>query len=1374
MALDASVFGLEGSGSYHKALISHLDDQVKREIYSLKDCLTSVNGSTPMGIFTTNALNIELEVNDNGLRSQDKKYQALFLKTSQLQDIHLGQEITISYVDPFPPWHVRRTQLQSKWNLLCHCMYCDVPWTFPGAISQSNKARYELKTFFKKLPDWEQWCLDEKNKYVLIKMHLRAMQMREKEGLEGFRGVDIAGNSKDVAYMKHINVLVMCYGALANAKEFRKWVNKAREVKLAEGSDSVQAHVKVLDIWLHHQEIQNTWDLAAERLTKFRKTEVVVRYCDLEPESYELYYRPVWDWLQELLLNCDIVSKMEWDARRLFKFDGGSRTWKRFIEEAWSANSWWSFQVSEDAAHSGKADFVNFKNVVWHESAAKIFESMAEYCRTGYTMVCGDGVRRWMYPIVLIKSADYEEQCPIPHDQLLDFDNKYLERTAKDTIEILNNARQKALISKADEEAELKKYSLRPCFNSFFKLAHSDPYAGVSFDDLHFQDSGVWGDHIFEHAKIQINNRSAVTKIDNRNKLSVRFKEFPRWSKLNHFDTGVMKLSFNDGSKHYDISRLFLFAAHDVIPEKEDKAAYTLLKVMRKYINMIMYSGLNVQTSDTIALGHSAIKNFVDMLKVYISLSPDVNKTFNVIKIHYHQHLYDDIENKGVLCGMSTKPNEKFHGPLRKIYLRQTNFKDTAKQIVRFEHQSVVATLIQDEIQILDRYEHGNPELPSDLETPIDNVHFTLGSKLKPVSFAQLEGKDLIFARIHIRLAEFMLTLLTTATNIVRVTYTAHDTVIPYQFLKIRYESLETWRLAVDILHCNPNFHGHPRYDYIIFSGILGPVFAQLHYLLLCNACDSQYLIALVQAYKIINTRSRIDKDLGLLRIRKEHNLEFISVQSIVRGAVVLPISSETDDKFVWDPLDGDMFLRVKKYFPGFTDDEGNISDASDDPEFVPYTLPDLEKITMHNLRQALKKVQDQNQQLLGHNSKLRMQNSDLKSQLALAKRHKNLGKTVGNADPNVNHELVVKLAKKYTVMVYPWPTSNLFMSFPPNNLPDPESPERFKDESAFEAGLINELHLYLNDRDLRKKAAEYSPFQKSVFFLHQAKQGRSLALHTIRECASIIMQGINVKAAVWVTKANLLRRNSTTLRLQLEFPGSSAILRAIFFNKQSLTLDQYSFNYGSSLIGMLWGVKSVNDSSIALSAILVRFLLSDDTEFVPIGKNSQLNYKKNFYSYCAFLNGSKGTNYIKQLYSFFNQRVFLGMPSAAVCSTNDDHKDDAVTQALLAIRLADSCPADTSSLPSIPINIDTDLIPTQFTAMEVEHIDESWPPKDNLTEIPQNMSNGNVQDRGRGWGRGRSWGQGQDRSRSDSQIQSQEASVPAPVRTTRNQKRVV
>lgn len=62
-------------------------------------------------------------------------------------------------------------------------------------------------------------------------------------------------------------------------------------------------------------------------------------------------------------------------------------------------------------------------------------------------------------------------------------------------------------------------------------------------------------------------------------------------------------------------------------------------------------------------------------------LDIDQPKSWNFIKLHYLLHMYDDIENKGSLRGMSTKPNEKFHGPLRKIYLRRTNFKDTAKQV---------------------------------------------------------------------------------------------------------------------------------------------------------------------------------------------------------------------------------------------------------------------------------------------------------------------------------------------------------------------------------------------------------------------------------------------------------------------------------------------------------------------------------------------------------------------------------------------------------------------------------------------------------------------------------------------------------------------
>ncbi|KAF9060741.1 hypothetical protein BDP27DRAFT_1452568 [Rhodocollybia butyracea] len=721
----------------------------------------------------------------------------------------------------------------------------------------------------------------------------------------------------------------------------------------------------------NYAEMQSTWDLSAERLTKFQKEEIL-----------------------ELLLNQDIVSQMEWDAQRLSKFDSESQTWKQFIKEAWSANAWWEIQsklpvgavplcivfyadksklssfgtekgypvivrcanlpmdirngagiaggrvvgwlpvVVEEAEHSGKADWANFKNAVWHEATGKIFESISGYSKTGYTITCGDNVKRNMFPCILIKSSDFEEQCVvcltrglrglcscvrclIPKGDLMNFETEYTMRTAQQTIDVLNDARQK--VSKGEEEEVLKKFGLRSILNTFFKLANSDPYASISFDDLHFF-VGIW-DHLFEEAKLQFSERNQMTEIDHQ------FKHFPRWRNLHHFGTGVMKNSFNDGSKHHDISKLFLFGAHNVVPETKNKAGYTLLKVMRKYINVIMYAGLDVHTTDTMILGRDSITSFVKTLKIYISQTADREKpkSWNsIIKLHYLRHLYDDIESKGVLRGMSTKPNEKFHGPLRKIYLRRTNFKDTAQQIVRIEHQNVVAAHIWDEIQNLDAFQKGDPDVPDDIEAVLDNIHFTLGSKCKPLSFGELEGRDVIFSRLHLRAGEFLSGILTTFNSQIQIKYTHHDIIILYQFLKVRYESLDTWRLATDYLRCNPHFRGEARFDFVIFKGIVDPVFAQMHYIFVCKARDQEYPLALVQSYKVVHARPRIDKDLGILRIRKGTQTELIPVSSIIRGAVVLPLASdnlaEANDMLVFDALDADMFLRIKNYYPGYTD----------------------------------------------------------------------------------------------------------------------------------------------------------------------------------------------------------------------------------------------------------------------------------------------------------------------------------------------------------------------------------------------------------------------------------------------------------------------
>jgi len=53
---------------------------------------------------------------------------------------------------------------------------------------------------------------------------------------------------------------------------------------------------------------------------------------------------------------------------------------------------------------------VTFKNAVWHKSFFKLLESAIKHAEMGYWFECGDAVQRWLWPLILILSADYEEQ----------------------------------------------------------------------------------------------------------------------------------------------------------------------------------------------------------------------------------------------------------------------------------------------------------------------------------------------------------------------------------------------------------------------------------------------------------------------------------------------------------------------------------------------------------------------------------------------------------------------------------------------------------------------------------------------------------------------------------------------------------------------------------------------------------------------------------------------------------------------------------------------------------------------------------------------------------------------------------------------------
>lgn len=62
--------------------------------------------------------------------------------------------------------------------------------------------------------------------------------------------------------------------------------------------------------------------------------------------------------------------------------------------------------------------------------------------------------------------------------------------------------------------------------------------------------------------------------------------------------------------------------------------------------------------------------------------------------------------------------------------------------------------------------------------------------------------------------------------------------------------------------------------------------------------------------------RSRKDKDLGLYRVRAVPRVdcEFIPVQSIIRGAMLVQDQDIPDEYLVVDVVDADMFMRLKSY----------------------------------------------------------------------------------------------------------------------------------------------------------------------------------------------------------------------------------------------------------------------------------------------------------------------------------------------------------------------------------------------------------------------------------------------------------------------------
>ena len=133
--------------------------------------------------------------------------------------------------------------------------------------------------------------------------------------------------------------------------------------------------------------------------------------------------------------------------------------------------------------------------------------------------------------------------------------------------------------------------------------------------------------------------------------------------------------------------------------------------------------------------------------------------------------------------------------------------------------------------------------------------------------------------------------------------------------MKVDYTSVVDWRTYTDQLRCNPSFFGHERYDHALVEDGGHHFFVQLLHPFQVRFGTRLHSLAYVKTYcRPPGRMRRKDKDLGIYRLQLQASqYQIISLESVVRGALIVSDVDCSEEYFVVDTVDTDMFLRMKQ-----------------------------------------------------------------------------------------------------------------------------------------------------------------------------------------------------------------------------------------------------------------------------------------------------------------------------------------------------------------------------------------------------------------------------------------------------------------------------
>ncbi|KAG8944054.1 hypothetical protein FRC04_002194 [Tulasnella sp. 424] len=331
----------------------------------------------------------------------------------------------------------------------------------------------------------------------------------------------------------------------------------------------------------------------------------------------------------------------------------------------------------------------NYK--VFHTCMARLLQPLVVAGKHGVPMLCGDGHKQLVFPLLATYCADYLEQCvvaccpenrcaksTIGRDECGGLKTCWAQDQGSTLDSLWSLGAAKTQAEWREVLDQLKVNSVRAVVEPFWKdLPHCDIFSSLMPNILHQLHKGVFHAHLVAWC----DHLMAPGELDHR------FMSMASHPDLHHFSKGITAIKQWTGKEQRAMEKVFVGAVAGSVNDEQAMIA------ARAMVDFIYLAQLPAHTSETLTQLDNCLCDFHHNKSIFVETG--IRAHFNIPKLHALVHYPNAILSCGAVDGYP----EWFHIEYAKLGYCTSNKRDYQKQMVTWLEQ-------QEAVDFFDTYIH--------------------------------------------------------------------------------------------------------------------------------------------------------------------------------------------------------------------------------------------------------------------------------------------------------------------------------------------------------------------------------------------------------------------------------------------------------------------------------------------------------------------------------------------------------------------------------------------------------------------------------------------------------------------------------------------